>query len=178
MSSLNEILDRKESRVRLKDQLLREYQWPLVLFTLNIPGPEKSGPRYTLAHKAGEKELLDRFKAEHMKILRRCIVCGACGREAFLVVRTDGLELKRICTAIEERHSLGRLFDMDVYDRTGRAIHRTDVGKESRSCFLCDEPAAYCSRSGRHSQEEIAEYIRVRISGYLRENGWDKLQKK
>ena len=167
MSSVGAVLERREARVRFRTRLQQEHPWPAVVFSLNIPGPEKTGERYNLVHKAGEQELAGQLASGKMEVIRRCIVYGACGREAFFIVRTGGRELKELCCRIEEQHPLGRLFDMDVYDREGCPISRSDLGKPSRRCFLCDAPAAECARSQRHSPTDITAFIEGTISDFF-----------
>lgn len=167
MASVGAVLERREARVRLRTRLQQEHPWPAVVFSLNIPGPEKTGDRYNLSHKAGERELDGLLAAGKMEVIRRCIVYGACGREAFFIVRAGARELKEICSRIEEEHPLGRLFDMDVYDRKGTPVRRSDLGKPARRCFLCDAPAAECARSQRHSISDISAFIETTISDFF-----------
>lgn len=167
MASLNDILERREARVRLRARLQQEHPRPAVVFSLNIPGPEKTGERYNLIHKAGERELADLLAAEKMDVIRRCVVYGACGRESFFIVRACARELKELCCRIEENHPLGRLFDMDVYSRDGSPLRRSDLGKPSRRCFLCGAPAAECARSRRHNPSEIAAFIEAAVTAFF-----------
>ncbi|MGC9312631.1 MAG: citrate lyase holo-[acyl-carrier protein] synthase [Sediminispirochaetaceae bacterium] len=167
MASLNDILERREARVRLRARLQQEHPWPAVVFSLNIPGPEKTGDRYNLIHKAGERELAAQLAAGTMEVIRRCIVYGACGREAFFIVRAGTRELKELCCRIEENHPLGRLFDMDVYEREGSPLRRSDLGKPSRRCFLCSAPAAECARSQRHSPSEMTAFIEAAVNAFF-----------
>ncbi len=167
MASVGAVLERREARVRLRTRLQQEHPCPAVVFSLNIPGPEKTGECYNLVHKAGEKELVDQLAPGNMELIHRCIVYGACGREAFFIVRAGAREIKEICCRIEELHPLGRLFDMDVYDREGSPVRRSDLGKPARRCFLCDAPAAECARSRRHSPADIAAFIEASINDFF-----------
>lgn len=167
MSSLGAILSRREARVELRRQLQQEHQLPLVVFTMNIPGPEKRNPLYASAHQAGEERLVNRLSSGNIHVLRRIVQYGACGRETFFIVRTDAELLKRICCEIEEDHPLGRLFDMDVYDENSFAVKRTDIEKGPRSCFLCNKPAGECARSRRHPIGEIQAFVENSILTYL-----------
>ena len=42
--TLEEMLEAREARARRQQELLREYGCPLISFTMNIAGPEKTGP--------------------------------------------------------------------------------------------------------------------------------------
>lgn len=167
MATINTVLERREARVRLRARLQQEHPWPAVVFSLNIPGPEKTGDRYNLIHKAGERELEDLLSAGKMDVIRRCVVYGACGREAFFIVRAGVRELKELCCRIEEENPLGRLFDMDVYDGNGTPLSRSDLGKPSRRCFLCSAPAAECARSRRHSLSEMTAFIETAVNAFF-----------
>ncbi len=67
---------------------------------------------------------------------------------------------KALCVGVEERHSWGRLLDLDVYHRDGdgalRQLGRTGLGLAARACLVCGEPARECILLGRHSEAELS----------------------
>lgn len=82
------------------------------------------------------------------------------------VFSEEAYALKQQCVELEERHPLGRMVDLDV--RTGEdTLSRTEIGYPRRKCYLCDEDAVICSRSRRHSLEELRGSIREMVWQYL-----------
>lgn len=170
MATMGAILARREARQEMRTRLHNEYNRPVVVFTLNIPGAKKDSPDYKRAHKSGEAVLVDSLRDQGIEVLRTSIVYGVCGREALFVARSDDVRLlKELCLSIEESHPLGRIFDLDVYHADGNAVHRSDLGMSPRRCFICGAPAAECARSQRHSQEALLEYIDGRINSFFQQ---------
>jgi len=178
------ILACRENRVRLREQLQREYGLPAVLLSMNIPGAEKNAPPYEKAHLAGEQEFLYRSEAAGLRVERKEIRRAACGREALFLIglgtaalsevkndsETIALRLKRLCIQIEKQHPLGRIFDFDVYRSGGSAVGRAELQLSQRRCFLCDEPARVCARLGRHTAEDLQSYLFSLINRYFSQN--------
>ena len=54
---------------------------------------------------------------------------------------------------LEEASPLGRLFDLDVSDETGRTLSRS----ADRRCLLCSNSARVCGRSRTHSVQQLQE---------------------
>lgn len=88
------------------------------------------------------------------------------GREALLIVAGEAIMLKRLCIQLEDVHPLGRLFDYDVLNQDGEAVHRESVGATQRTCLICDEPAHACARSRRHNLLELLALIEQMIANY------------
>jgi holo-ACP synthase len=70
-------------------------------------------------------------------------------------VEEDAQTAKRMLVELEANHALGRFWDLDVIDSEGNLISRTELGYESRKCFICDGEAKACARSRKHSYEEL-----------------------
>jgi len=178
------ILACRENRVRRREQLQQEYGLPAVLLSLNIPGADKDAQLYEKVHVAGEQEFLHRSEAAGLRVERKEIRCAACGREALFLIgpgsaaisevkndsETIALRLKRLCIQIEGQHSLGRIFDFDVYAGDGSVVDRGQLSVAQRSCFLCDEPARVCARLGRHTAEDLQNYLSSLINRYFSQN--------
>lgn len=84
----------------------------------------------------------------------------------FIMTEMDKVDAKRICTDIEDNHPLGRLADIDVRDAEG-SISRNEIGLQSRKCYICDDQAAVCTRSGRHGFDEVSGFFKEAVTGYL-----------
>jgi holo-ACP synthase len=81
------------------------------------------------------------------------------GSEALLNTSVQAYRLKSITVQLEEDHPLGRLFDMDVVDQTGRQITRAEMNLPTRRCFICDEEAKICARNRTHRLEDLLDRI-------------------
>jgi holo-ACP synthase/triphosphoribosyl-dephospho-CoA synthase len=73
------------------------------------------------------------------------------GPLAILAVDRDAYDLKDICTGIEEKTALGRLFDMDVLDENLNKIGR----KSERCCLVCGASGRFCTAGRIHPIDEI-----------------------
>lgn len=142
--TLDQILQAKEDRVRLQNELLRTYQCPLISFTMNIAGPVKNSPLIQRGFQEGLKAL-----SRHLQdaAIRKCTVdISITGCQALYAVNIDAAELKKICIAIEDETPLGRLFDMDVLDTDGTKLER----KNLRNCIVCHAPGRACASRRIH----------------------------
>lgn len=164
------ILACRENRVRRRRQLQQEYGLPAIQLTMNIPGAEKNSPFYEKAHLAGEQEFLRRCAAAGLRVEREEVRRGACGREALFLLTAEPVQLKRLCIQIEEQHSLGRIFDFDVYAGDGSVVDRGRLNLPPRPCFLCGEPARECARLRRHSAADLQSYLFSLIEPYFVQN--------
>lgn len=165
--SLQEMLDARETRARIQQEMIRSYGHPLICLTLNIPGPVKILPGVPKAFEAGldriEKSLLEHgITPAASRILRE-----KTGYEAFFSIDALPEEIKTWMTSIEDQDRLGRLFDIDVLRTDGSKVSREEVGHEGRRCLLCGEPACVCSRSRKHSVPELTDEIGRILSPFL-----------
>lgn len=147
--TLAEILQSREDRVRKQQELLQEYSCPLICFTMNIAGPIKNTPLIQRGFRAGLTEL-DRTLPKE-RIRKKMIDSADTGDTAIFAVEMDAVELKKICTEIEERSPLGRLFDMDVLDKNGFKLER----KNLRGCIVCGAPGRNCAAGRIHPVTEL-----------------------
>ena len=154
VASLAEILDAKEARVQLQQKLLLRGR-SLLCFSLNIPGAIKRDPLFEQGYREGRERVLQRLKWQRCDILQQEERSSAAGYELYLVLDADPKIVKRWMVEIEEADDFGRLLDIDVLDKDGRKISRSDLGLPSRRCYLCHEAAAFCSRSQRHSYDAL-----------------------
>jgi len=69
----------------------------------------------------------------------------------------SALWVKRVLVAIETRHPLGRLFDLDVWAGE-HLVDGAAVGRPYRPCFLCERPALVCRREGTHARNDVIRW--------------------
>lgn len=153
--TLMDILNARETRAARQKELLRTYGKPLICFTMNIAGPEKTSPLIREGFSLGLEMLTAQLAG--LPILLEEDRSGSTGCEYMMVVDADPLAIKAITAQIEDALPLGRLFDMDVLTTDGDKLSRKDIGGQERRCLLCDKPAYQCSRSRAHSVPELQE---------------------
>lgn len=147
--TLLEMLAAREERAKKQSELLKEFGCPIISFTMNIAGPQKTSPLIERAFDEGVRLLLCSIHPE--KLRKKDIRTLKTGCECFLAVALPAATLKKICVEIEEKNSLGRLFDMDVIDISGKKLER----ENERGCIVCGKKGRGCAASRAHSAEEL-----------------------
>ena len=160
-ATLAQILDNREARAARQEALRREFQCPILSFTMNIAGPVKVSALIQRAFREGLGWIFQRIPED--AILHREVKVEITGCEALFAVRMDARELKDICTDMEEAAPLGRLFDLDVIDESGVKLSRA----VQRCCLICGAPGRGCSARRVHSVKELQETTRQIISRHF-----------
>ena len=153
--SLREMLDARERRAEKQRELLGSFQQTMICFTMNIAGPVKNSPLITRGYCLGLGLLRRQLAAAGMEVTHFEEIREKTGNEAIFLVASSSLAVKKITSEIEDSAPVGRLFDMDVLESTGRKTDRQELGKEGRRCLICGGPAAACARSRTHSVAEL-----------------------
>jgi len=149
---LKEILAARETRTRRIRSLLVRYRLPLLVLTLNIPGPDKTPGWAENVFTAGICAARETFTPLHEKVCR-----PSSGFEWYAIAEGVPLHLKKAAIGIEETHPLGRLFDLDLHVPDSPQLDREALGLGPRRCLVCDRPAHECARSRRHGLDELLE---------------------
>ncbi len=168
------ILKAREDRQNRHNQLLEIYQGTLLALTLNIPGQFKSTPDALTAFRAGLEAIDSLISSRRVNVLKHESSITDDGPQACWIVDTPPFKLKEWMMEIEETHLLGRLFDLDVIVKSGETLHRDGLGKSGRTCLICEEPAHACSRSKKHSIEELTDTISEMVGGFLEVRDYEK----
>lgn len=154
--TLEQMLDARERRAATQRRLLNEYGGTLICFTMNMPGEYKTYPLARRAFRCGQSMIDAQLSGNQIEILTMTGLESEAGCEAYYAVNADGARAKALMAAIEQGHPLGRLFDIDVLDRDGRAVKGADIGREERRCIVCGGPVWACARSRAHTAEQLA----------------------
>jgi holo-ACP synthase len=165
--ALEALLSAREARAATRARLVRETRRPVVTVTVVMPGPVKDCRLSRVVFAAAGEAVSDLFQA-HGWLCR--IVRSAqpvTGPEALIEVAADARLLKAALVEIEESHSLGRLFDLDVTAGDGEAISRSDLLLAPRRCLICDRPAKECGRSRAHSVDELLSHMEATVDDWL-----------
>ena len=160
---IDEILNCREKRVAIQNEMIKKYNKPVISFTMNIPGPIKTNNEIKKAFDIGKNLILENLKENNIEILEIQELNENTGNELFISTNSLAEKIKNITVSIEEASELGRLFDMDVID-----INFEKLSRESfRKCLICEEQAQECGRSRKHSVGELQNKVEKILSKKL-----------
>lgn len=165
--TLMEMLGAREARAMRQQQLLEEYQLPVISFCLNIAGPVKNSPVLRRAFQEGLERLACALLAGRLEVVHQEEVDQPTGCEALWVVRGDGRAVKELCVELEDRDALGRLFDLDVLDPVSGKWDRTQLGQPPRKCLVCGKEGKGCASRRLHTVEELQGATQVILEDYF-----------
>lgn len=153
------MLDARERRQLIQNELLKKYNSSLVCLTMNIAGDIKDTPAIRYAFSYGVHKILAAVgEPMHLEFLE-----GPTGREAFFVYPYEAEKIKEATVKIEEDPDIGRLFDIDVLDINGEKLSR----KAERRCIVCGGPVTVCSRSREHGLDKIREVTFSKLTAFI-----------
>ncbi len=159
--TLQQILDSRDERAEKQQNILNQFKYPIISFTMNIAGPVKTSPLIERAFFEGISLLEE--KLPESSILYRDTYIKATGCEAMFSVNANASKIKDICADIEDRLTIGRLFDMDVIDTNGSKLERKNI----RGCLVCGAPGRTCAASRAHSVDELQTATKKIIEDYF-----------
>lgn len=160
-ATLMQILESREVRAKRQEEILAAFGAPVLSFTMNIAGPVKVSPLIERGFREGLGQINCRIPGD--LVLHREEKIDITGCEALFAVRMDARKLKKICTNLEESTQIGRLFDLDVIDETGRKLSRA----EERCCLICGKPGRGCAARRVHGVKELQEKTREILSRHF-----------
>jgi len=162
---VRDVLRARDKRVERQQLLMKKHGLPLVSFTMNIAGPVKTDGLIRRAFYEGCTRIEAALTAHRAAVCERIQILEFTGNEAVWAVRADASALKAWMCEIEERHPLGRLFDIDVLDAAGTKLARA----EHRKCLICGGDVHACARSRAHTAEELFKHTRELIRSFYDE---------
>ncbi len=165
--ALLEMLNAREMRSVLQKHLLQQYRKTLICLTLNIPGPVKLLPGVPEAFAEGCRRIEETLQEHLILISNFRTVKEKTGYEAFYSVDASPEYVKELMIILEDQDALGRLFDIDVLNVEGVKISREELGQPPRRCLICEEPAHACSRSRRHTVEELTAKVNEILKPFI-----------
>ena len=157
--SLNEMMAERERRADKSSLLIQQNKGKTVIcMTMNLVGEYK---QLALSHAA----FCHHFKL--VKLALSCIHAEAehlpTGDVAFFITDVPAQTAKMLCERIEDNGTIGRLFDIDVFDSQGVKLSRNTP----RKCMLCERNAAECARSRAHGVEKVRERTQQILSSFF-----------
>lgn len=158
--TLEEMLTARERRVFLQNSLIEIYHTPVISFTLNIPGPVKVFDRIPETFEEGCEQIRRALNRAEIVLVHEETLREKTGYEAFFAAAAAPLLLKELMARLEEETPAGRLYDIDIIKQDGTKVSREELRLPCRSCLLCRSPAHECSRSRKHSVDELVLHIK------------------
>jgi holo-ACP synthase CitX len=159
-------LTEKERLWKLKSELAREVNFPIVSCGLNISNTLKCEERFLDLCKRMTSDLLVLLSLKGFPASVVFEETGILGYITLIIVNEESQSVKKACVEFEESRPALRLFDADVMDAKGHQISRDELGLASRRCYLCSKPAKYCSAVGTHSPKDVLGAIERLLSEY------------
>lgn len=153
--TLIDMLNARDRRAFTQQNLLKTYQMPMISFTMNIAGPVKNNELIRNGFELGKRWLKERLRAQNITWIHEEEIHENTGNEAYFMISQDPLTIKQITSELEDDSELGRLFDLDVLNKDGEKIDRTELGFPPRTCLICKSPAKACARSRTHTVAEL-----------------------
>lgn len=166
--TLEEMLLARDKRAARQRQALDCYRLPLISLSLVAPGAVKNSPVWQrVAHYAQREIAVLCQQQEWVSVWEHC-VDERSGPEWMAAICAPAKVLKRELVALEMRHPLGRLWDIDVIDSDGTPLSRRSLGFPARGCLICPEEAHVCARSRQHTLDLLLDEIAQRVERYER----------
>ncbi len=161
-ATLKDVLNFRDKKAELQRKLSKQYpDCIIVSLGMNIPGPVKTSSAVFCGFCEG-KEKLEHMLSSQGMIKKQEMIEDIAGYAAIYAMSgSSNLDLKYRTVKLEESHSLGRLWDIDVMDEQGVPMTREQVGAKPRTCLICNRNAKECGRSRRHTVEELLKTVNV-----------------
>jgi holo-ACP synthase len=156
---LEQLLAAKEQRAARQSAALARFRAPVVSISIVTPGAAKDGwlPRRVM--EIALRELSALYMAKNWPVTWHQVFWEKTGPEAIHVIDADAQVLKLATIELEDRHPIGRLWDLDVIAPGERLLSRKQLSFPPRRCLVCERPAHECGRSRRHPLRELLKTI-------------------
>ncbi|WP_165311631.1 citrate lyase holo-[acyl-carrier protein] synthase [Vibrio ziniensis] len=164
--TLEQVLDNREVRAVRQREWVVTHSLPIVSFTINMPGSVKLNQISKIGFEVGQREIQLICIQAGCSIVSQAFI-NDCGCESITAVEGISPErLKRMMIELEDKHPLGRLFDIDVFNSQGLALSRDQLGFPRRHCFICGRDAKICARNRVHPLPALIDKLSEMIDEY------------
>ncbi|MCX7884555.1 MAG: citrate lyase holo-[acyl-carrier protein] synthase [Caloramator sp.] len=158
------ILIDREKRYDLICETIEKYKLPVLCGKLNYAGENKNTALANKAFNVLLNLLKDDFKEY---IVFEKILEGFDGKAVVMALNLSADYAKKFSILIEDSHTLGRIFDIDIYDLNKVPLSRRDFGY-SRPCIICGLNARDCIALKNHSYEDVIKKTNDIIINYFK----------
>ena len=93
---IDEILNCREKRVAIQNDMIKKYNKPVISFTMNIPGPIKTNNEIKKAFDIGKNLILEKLKENNIEILEIQELNVNTGNELFISTNSLAEKIKNI----------------------------------------------------------------------------------
>ena len=147
-----DMLNARDRRHAIQQELIRTHGATVISFTLNIPGPVKVFPLGEMTFEEGVRLIDSQLHAWKIPVLEKQTIRDFTGNEQFWSVKGDDLFIKETLCLLEDSLSFGRLFDIDVIRTDETKVSRQKMSSLQQRC-LCMQPFPhpYSKRTVRQS---------------------------
>jgi len=164
---LQELLDSRENRSLRQKEYLSRHPYALVSVTVVSPGAIKDSELTRRIFNLCYQELMTLFQKSTWEILEQSVLALSTGLEGLIATSAEASEVKQKLIQLEETHTLGRLWDIDVLDKKGRLLSRSEFNYPSRKCFICDKDASICARNQTHAISDLTAHMEALLKKCL-----------
>lgn len=169
---MEEVLTSRELREYRQRELLQQGGQCLISFSLNIAGNIKQFP---MAQSGFESSLQELKSLLPHPPLTEQLVHSKIGSNALLLLPDAAEPIKSLTISLEEAHPLGSLLDIDVLNKKGQSLSRTQFGLPPRSCLICSGLSKECARSQIHPLEELRQETSRILDQYHMDRGANQI---
>lgn len=163
--SAGDIINGKEKRARIQNNLMQTYNMPLLFMKVNYPCAMKNNKLTNCIAKEMDKLLTSIFEDS---IEYKVFSNTAEGPIIMMIINEPTRKIKEIAIAIEDKHVLGKVIQIIIYDNvTGNALGREEIGERPKKCIICDNSAEECTLKRPHTKEEVIREINRAYIEYL-----------
>jgi len=163
------ILTAREQRAATQRDLQIRFDKPLLSVTVIMPGPVKDGPVSCRLLEVAQQQVRKIFQDRGWRVLSCVEALRDAGPEVIYVVDAPAEDLKAATMALEDTHTLGRLWDLDVIDGSMRPLTRPSFNCKPRRCLVCEHPGRACARNRSHSLEALLAVIEKKVHAFDRQ---------
>ncbi len=162
------ILVAREERAATQRDLQSRFGQPLLSVTVVMPGAAKDSPVSRRLLVIAQQQVRKLVQDRGWTILACVEALRDAGPEAIYVVDAPAEDLKAAAIALEDTHTLGRLWDLDVIAKSMRPLSRSSLNRAPRRCLVCEQSAKACARNRRHPLAELLAVIEERVHAFDR----------
>lgn len=152
---ISEMLACRDARQARQHEWLAQYQASLISLTIVAPGSVKDNSITRQAFNLAWQALHQVFVSNHWAIIAETIYLLPTGPEALIAINVPASELKQATVQLEQSNKVGRLWDIDVFNKEGLLSSRQQFGYPPRPCLICSKNAKICSRNRQHTQQDL-----------------------
>lgn len=146
----------KEQRYVFQKRLIEKYKRTLLSIKVDYPGNNRNNNITKNIINCIDGVLNDIFiESIYMKIFK----ITAEGPVITFLLDLDSHEAKNMCDQVANKHILGRVVDLEIYDLSGKYIKSENVKHQEKKCIICGRKDSVCKSRKTHNQSELVACI-------------------